>query len=82
MKALSDKNYEKTILDKWSHVVKKDKSNKDLFSYDKFILQVHRSIQEEKVIVSIKPRCKHNLINVNLAKRLHVSTRNIQSTQV
>jgi hypothetical protein len=83
MKALSDEEYEKVFLDKWSHVVKKDKkSTRDLFSCDNFILQVHGCIQQEKVIVSINPSCKHNFINVNLAKRLQVPTKNIQSTQV
>jgi hypothetical protein len=45
IKALSDEAYEKIFLDRWSHVVKKDKkSTRDLFSYDNFILQVHRGI--------------------------------------
>ena len=81
MKELSDEEFEKVFLDRWSHVVKKDKkSTRDLFSYDKFISQVHGCIQQEKVIVSINPNCKHNFINVNLAKRLQVPTKNIQNT--
>jgi hypothetical protein len=63
--------------------VKKDKKlNRYFVSCDNFILQVHIGIQQEKVIVSINPSCKHNLINSNLAKRLQVLTKNIQSTWV
>jgi hypothetical protein len=81
--ALSDEAYEKLLLDKWSHAKCKDKERiQGLFSCTNFILQVHGCIQHEKVIVSINPSSKHNFINVNLAKRLQVSTKNMQSTQV
>jgi hypothetical protein len=46
------------------------------------LLQVHGCIQQEKVIVSIKPSCKHNYINVDLTHRLKVLTNSICSTQV
>jgi hypothetical protein len=59
----------KNILDRWSHVGKKDKeSTKGLFSCGNSILQVHGCIQQEKVIVSINPSCMHNFINVNWLK--------------
>ena len=46
------------------------------------LLWVHGCIQQENVIVSINPSCKHNFINVNLAKKLQVYAKHIQSTQV
>jgi hypothetical protein len=80
---LSDEEYEKLYLDRWSHAKKKDKeSTRVYFHVDNSILQVHGCIQQEKIIVSINPSCKHNFINVNLAKRLQVPTKHIQSTQV
>lgn len=43
------------FLDGWSHVKKKDKEvSKGLFSCETFLLQVHGSFQQEKVIISIK----------------------------
>jgi hypothetical protein len=69
MMALSDEEFEKLFLDKWSHAKKNDKErNKGLFSCGNSILQVHGCIQQEKVIVSINPSCMHNFINVNLVK--------------
>jgi hypothetical protein len=83
MMTLSDEAFEKLFLDKWSHAKSKNKeSTKGLFSCGNSILQVHGCIQQEKVIVSINPGCMHNFINVNLAKRLQVLAKNIQSTQV
>ena len=46
------------------------------------ILQVQGCIQQERVVVSIYPSCKYNLINATLAKRLHVPSKHILSTQV
>ena len=46
------------------------------------LLQVHGLIQKEKIIVSINPSCKQNLINVNLAKKLQVPAKQIENTQV
>lgn len=46
------------------------------------LLQVHGFIQHEKVIFTINPSCKHNFINLNLAKKNQVSIKYIQSTQV
>ena len=37
---------------------------------------------KEKVIISISPSCKNNLINVNLTKILQVPEKHIQGTQV
>jgi hypothetical protein len=83
MMALSDEEYEKLLLEKWSHANSKDKESiEGLFSCTKFVLQVHGCLQQENVIVSINPSCNHNLINVNLAKRFQVTTKHIQSTQV
>ena len=39
-------------------------------------------IQKEKIIVSLNPSCKHNFINVNLAKKLQIPTKHIENTQV
>lgn len=46
------------------------------------LLQVHGCIQQEQVIVSINPICKHDFINVNLENKLQVFAKHIQSTQV
>jgi len=63
--------------------VKKDKkSTGSLGSYDKFLLQVRGCIQQENFIISINLSSKHNFTHVNLAKILHVLTKNIQGTQV
>jgi hypothetical protein len=81
MKALSNNEYEKLFLDRWSHVVKKDKkSTRDLFSCDNFILHVHGCIQQEMVFIYINPSCKYNFININLAETLQVPIKNIQIT--
>jgi hypothetical protein len=83
IKALSDEEYEKLYIDRWSHAKKKDNNiHMSLFSCNNFILQVHGCIQYKKTIVYINPSSKHNLINVNLDKRLQVSTKYIQSTHV
>jgi len=39
-------------------------------------------IQKEKIVVSINPSCKKNLISVNLAKRLQVPAKHIETTQI
>ena len=81
--ALSNEEFEKVFLSRWSHVGKRDtKSTKGLFSCGNSILQVHGCIHKENIIVSINPSCMHNFINVNFAKRLQVPTKNIQITQV
>jgi hypothetical protein len=80
---LSNGEFEKILLDKWSHGENKDtKRTKSLFSCDKSILQVHGCIHKENVIVSINLSCVHNFINVQLVNRLQVPVKNIQSTQV
>ena len=45
-------------------------------------MQVHGLIQKEKIFVSINPSCKHNFINVNLAKKLQVPAKHIENTQI
>jgi hypothetical protein len=56
---------------------------KGLFSTGISLLQVHGCIQKEKIIVSINPSCKHNFINVNLAKKIASSSKtNWKHTQV
>jgi hypothetical protein len=83
MKELSDKEYKKVFLDRWCHVGKKGKERTNgLFSCTKFLLQFNGFIQHENIIIFINPSSKHNFINVKLAKRLQVITKNIQSTQV
>jgi hypothetical protein len=83
MMTLSNGEFEKILLDKWSHGKNKDtERTKGLFSCDKSILQVHGCIHKENVIVSINPSCMHNFINVQLVNRLQVPVKNIQSTQV
>jgi hypothetical protein len=80
---LSNEAYEQVFLDKWSHNVKNEQDNsKGLFSGNNFILQVHGCIHKDNEIASINPNCKHNFINVNLAKRLHIPAKYIQSTKV
>ena len=61
---------------------KETKEPKGLFSAGISLLQVHGLIQKEKIIVSINPSCKHNFINVNLAKKLQVPAKHIENTQV
>lgn len=61
---------------------KATKEPKGLFSVGISLLQVHGLIQKEKIIVSINPSCKHNFINVNLAKNMQVSAKHIENTQV
>jgi hypothetical protein len=81
MRTLSNGEFEKILLDRWSHGKNKDtKSTKGLFSCGKSILQVHGCIHKENVIVSINPSCMHNFINVQLVNRLQVPVKNIQST--
>ena len=46
------------------------------------ILKVHGCIQNENILVSISPSCKHNFIHVNLAKKLQVHAKHIQITNV
>ena len=52
--------------------------HKGLFS----ILKVHGCIQNENILISANPSCKHNFIHDNLAKKLQVPTKHIQSTHV
>jgi hypothetical protein len=61
MVELSDEDFEKDILDKWSRDNNNDKgSNKGLFSCGNSILQVHGCIHKENVIFSINPSCQFN----------------------
>ena len=83
METLSDEKFGQVFLEKWSHAKKKHiESHKGLFSWGKILLQVDGHIQKENVIISINPSCKNNFINVNLSKRLQVSEKHIQDTQV
>ena len=59
---------------------KETKEPKRLFSAGISLLQVHGLIQKEKIIVSINPSCKQNLINVNLEKKLQVPVKHIENT--
>ena len=80
---LSDAEFEKVLLDKWSRARKKENEpRKGLFPTGIFLLQVHRLIQKEKIMVSISPSCKHNFISVNLAKKLQVPAKQIEHTRV
>lgn len=80
---LSDVEFERVLLEKWSKARKKEnETHKGLFPTGISLLQVHGLIQKEKIIVSINPSCKHNFINVNLAKKLQVPTKNIENIQV
>ncbi len=79
----SNVEFEKILLDKWSHGENKDKERaKSLFSCEKSILQVHDCIHKENIVVSINLSCVHNFINVELVNRLQVPIKNIQSTHV
>ena len=83
MMTLSNGEFEKILLDKWSHGENQDKERtKSIFSGEKDILQVHGCIHKETIIVSINPSCMHNFINVQLVNRLQVPIKNIQSTHV
>ena len=80
---LSDEEFEKLLLDRWSHARKQDKEKHvGLIPTGISLLQIHGLIQKEKIMVSINPSCKQNLINVNLAKKLQVPTKHIENTQV
>ena len=64
-------------------ILKKETNEpKGLFSAGISLLQVHGLIQKVKLIVSTNPSCKHNFINVNLAKKLQVPAKHIENTQV
>ena len=83
MTNISDAEFEKLFLDKWSRAKKKEnETHKRLFATGVSLLQVHALIQKEKIIVSINPSCKQNLININLAKRLQVPAKHIETAQI
>jgi hypothetical protein len=83
MMRLSNVEFEKILLDKWSHGENQDKERtKSIFAGEKSILQVHGCIHKENIIVSINPSCMHNFINVQLVNRLQVPIKNIQSIDV
>ena len=78
---ISDEEFEKVILDKWSRARKKEnETRKGLFSASVSLFQVHGLIQKEKIVVSIYPSCTHNFMNVNLAKKLQVPAKHIENT--
>jgi len=78
---LPDEEFENFVLDKRSHVRKQDnEKHVGLFSTGICLLQVHGCIQKEKIIVSINPSCKKNIINVNLANRLQVPAKQMEHT--
>ena len=78
---LSDEEFEKLFMDKWSCARKKNETCQGLCSTGVSLLQVHGLIQKEKIIVSINPSCQQNLINVNLAKKLQVLAKHIENTR-
>ena len=53
-----------------------------LFPDEHALLRVHGCIKKEKVVPSIYPSCKYNLINATLAKRFYVPSKHILTTQV
>ena len=76
-----DEEFENLLLDRWSHARKQNNEKYvRLFPTSISLLQVHGLIQKEKIIVSINPSCKKNLINVNLAKKLQISAKQIENT--
>ena len=80
---LLDEEFEKLLLDRWSHARKQDnEKHVGLLPTIISLLHVHGLIQKEKIIVSINPSCKQNLINVNLAKKLQAPVKHIENTQV
>ena len=80
---LSDEEFEKLLLERWSHTRKQDnEKHVGVFPTGISLLQVHGLLQKEKIIVSINSSCKHNFINVNLAKKLQVPTKHIENAQV
>lgn len=80
---LPNEEFEKFILDRWSHARKQDnEKHVGLFSTSIYLLQVHGLIQKEKIIVSINPSCQHNFINVNLEKQLQVPTIHIENIHI
>lgn len=79
---LPHEKLEKLLLEKWSQARKQDKEKHvGSFLTGIFLLQVHGLIQKEKIILSINPSCKQNLINVNLARKLQVLAKHIEKTQ-
>ena len=75
---ISDAEFEKVFLDKWSRARKKEnETHKGLIPTGISLLQIHGLLQKEKIIVSINPSGKHNFINVNLAKKLQVPAKHI-----
>jgi len=77
-----EEEFEKLLLDIWSHARKQyEEKYVGLFPTGISLLQGHGLIQKEKIMVSINPSCKHNFINVNLAKRLQVPAKQIENTQ-
>jgi len=81
--SLPDEEFEKLLLDRWSHARKQDKEKHvGIFPTVISLLQVHGLIQKEKTIMFINLSCKQNLINVNLAKKLQVPAKHIENTQV
>lgn len=80
---LLDEEFEKLLLEKWSHAGKQDnEKHVGLFSTGKSLLQVHGCIHMEDIIVCINPSCKQNLINVNLENKLQVPANHMENTQV
>ena len=56
---LPDEEFEKFLLDRWSHDRKHDnEKHVGLISTGIFLLHVHGYIQKEKIIVSINPSCR------------------------
>jgi len=80
---LPDEEFEKLLLDRWSHARKQDKEKHvGLFPTGISLLQVHGLIQEEKIIVSINPSASIILSMLILQKKLQVPTKQIEHTQV
>ena len=59
---LSDVEFERALLEKWSWARKKEnETHKGLIPTGISLLQIHGLLQKEKIIVSINLSCKHNL---------------------
>jgi len=78
--SLTDEEFEKFLLDKWSYAGQQDiEKHVGLFSTDISLLQIHGCIQKENIIMFINPSCKKNLINVNLEKKLQLPAKHIET---
>lgn len=94
IRALSDEDYEKFLLDRWSSTKSTNKeSHKEFLQKDNVstnglpscnnsLLQVHGCFLQEQVIILISLSCMHNFINAKLVKSLKLTTKNVCSTHI